>query len=95
MEKTTTILKENKTATINELLSLSNRNTLHLSGILEVISTSDNELYLKLKDTTLSITGTNIHISKLDVQSGDLEATGNFDSIKYGKSKNIFKRLFK
>lgn len=92
MEKTIS----NDKSTENELLILSNRKSLRLEGIVEIISTSDTALTLKLKDTTLCILGENINITKLDITTGILEANGKFVSIKYGvKSGNIFKRLFK
>lgn len=93
MEK---ILSNEKTNTNNELLILSNRKNLQLEGISEVISTSDTCLVLKLKDTTINITGEGIYIKKLDVNSGTLEAEGKFNNIKYGvKSGNFLKRIFK
>lgn len=95
MEKTFNIEKKDNNQHYNENITLTNRKELHLNGIIEIISTSDNSLYLKLKDTHLCISGENIHICKLDVNAGTLEAEGNFLSFKYGKTGNIFKRVFK
>lgn len=92
MEK---IVNQEKTTTSNELLSLTNRKNLKLEGIIEVLATSDTNLTLKLKDTTLCITGENINILKLDVNTGLLEAEGKFNNFRYGKGGNIFKRIFK
>lgn len=94
MEKVVSNEKNNKN--ISESLILQNRNNLKLEGIIEIISTSDTCLNLKLKDTTLMISGENINILKLDVSAGILEADGNFVSIKYGKGTGgFFKRIFK
>lgn len=80
----------------NELVILTNRKNIKLEGIVEIISTSETSIILKLKDTTLAILGENINISKLDISTGTLEANGKFNDIKYGiKSGNFFKRLFK
>lgn len=92
MEKTITL---NTTTTQNENLNLINRKTLNIEGIVEIIASNDNNITLKLKDTILTIYGSNINITKLDINSGILQADGNFDSFKYGKSGNIFKRIFK
>ena len=92
MEKTNTNFSKQA---LNESLSIINRNTLSISGINEVVSSSETQLYLKVHDTGLVISGQNIHINKIDIESGVLDATGDFDSIKYGKSGNIFKRIFK
>lgn len=92
MEK---IISQEKTKTTNENLNLINRKSLILEGVVEVNNTSESCISLKLKDTTLNISGSNLHITKLDVNTGIVEAEGIFDSIKYGKSGNIFKRIFK
>lgn len=92
MEKT---INQDKQIINSESLILSNRKTLKLEGIIEVISTSETNLNLKLKETSLQINGENINILKLDVSSGSMEAEGKFNSIKYGNSGNIFKRIFK
>ena len=80
---------------ITENLTLTNRKTLKLEGIIEINSSNETLLSIKLKDTTLTITGQNMHISRLDVNTGMLDIEGNIDCIKYGKSGNIIKRLFK
>lgn len=93
MEKITN--QENKSNNIQENLILNNRKNLKLEGIVEVLATSDSILNLKLKDTNLVISGENINILKLDVNLGILEAEGKFDAFKFGKSANLFKRIFK
>lgn len=91
MEKTI----NNHEPTINEFLSLENRKKLHISNIEEVTSSSDTHLEIKLKDTGLSIGGTNINITKLDTETKILEADGNFNKIIYGKESNLLRRIFK
>ena len=85
----------NTNTTNNESLNLISRKNLTIEGIVEIIASSDSTILLKLKDTNLSITGNNINITKLDINTGILQAEGIFESIKYGKSGNIFKRIFK
>jgi hypothetical protein len=88
--------KDKKENHYSENIILNNRTHLHIDGIIEIISTSETGLLMKLKDTSLTVSGTDIHISKLDIDSGVLEADGNFLNFKYGnKSGNIFKRIFK
>lgn len=93
MQKITS--QETQKTHINENLSLSDRNKLKLDGIIEIISSSDTNISLKLKDTPLIIMGNNINITRLDIEQGILEANGNFESIKYGKQTSLFKRIFK
>jgi hypothetical protein len=60
-----------------------------------VITSNESALILKLKDTTLTITGKDLTITKLDIATGALESKGTIESIKYGQRENIFKRMFK
>ena len=91
MEKNATIEKNKN----NESLTINNRKTLKLEGIIEINSSSETLISVKLKDTSLTITGQKLHITRLDITLGILEADGIVDSIKYGKQANIFKRFFK
>lgn len=91
MEKNTLIEKPK----IIENLNLSNRTNLKMDGVIEITSSSETLLLIKLKDTSLSINGKDLHISRLDISSGQLEIEGYIECIKYGKSGNIFKRIFK
>ncbi|MBE5735389.1 MAG: hypothetical protein E7361_02970 [Clostridiales bacterium] len=93
MEKPSSIKNSDKPQSV----VLNNRNNLILTGISEVISTNDKLLLLKLSNTKLTITGQNINIAKLVIDTGELEATGQFDSIVYSNQikKNIFSRIFK
>ena len=79
----------------NENLTLQNRKSIKIEGIIEILSSNDASISLKMKDTTLFITGSNINITRLDVSTGIIEADGIFNSIRFGKSGNIFTRLFK
>ena len=88
--------QKNDTLTPNSL-TLTNQKKIILTGIQEVYSTNDKFISLKTNGKKLMITGENITITKLLVDSGELEANGNFDSIKYSSntSKKLFNRIFK
>lgn len=92
MEKSDNLSEKQK---IKETLTLENRSNLRLEGVSEIVSSSETLINVKLKDTTLTINGQNLHINRIDINSGILEATGSIESIKYGKSVNLFKRIFK
>lgn len=79
----------------NETLILTNRKSLKLEGIVEINSSSETQLSVKMKDTTLNILGSNMHITKLDVETGILEIDGLINQLKYGKNENLLKRIFK
>ena len=92
MEKT--IIQEKNTP-LNEKITLINRNNFIIEGVLEVISSSENEINIKVQDNNMIILGKNIHIEKLDIINKILECSGIFECIKYGKNGNLFKRFFK
>ena len=82
--------------TANNRLVLENQKKITLTGVTEVISSNENSLVAKLNNGNIYINGHNIHITKLDVEHGLLEADGAFYQIKYNtKSDNIFKRIFR
>ena len=89
---------EQKKEITNQSLSLINQSQLKLTGISDIISSNDKILILKINKNRLTITGNNINILKLIVETGELEATGNFDCIKYSNNTNnggLLKRIFK
>lgn len=95
MQKIT--INESQTNNINSTLTLTNRKNLSLTGVSEIISSNDQNIFLKIGTTKMIITGKDINITKLDVTNGLLEAEGFFDCMKYdkGESTSLFKRIFK
>lgn len=85
--------------TFNESqLVLKNRTNLTLSGVEKVYETNENKIQLKVSNSNLLITGENLNISRLDVESGNVSVEGKINELKYlsNESKgNIFKKLFK
>ena len=94
---------ENVTKVINEKkfniskLTLDNRKKLSLTGVEKAISSNENNMIFQVSGVKIFISGSELHIEKLDVDSGMLELSGVVDCIKYstGTSKSLFKRLFK
>lgn len=76
---------------------LQNKKSLTMTGVTRVDSTNETGVSVMIGDTPLDIVGTDIHISKLDVEKGVIELDGDINTIKYNqKSKgNFVKRLFK
>lgn len=75
---------------------LTNRKQIKLSGIEEVLSSNENSLLLKTNTSKLEIMGSNLSITKLDIENKILEAVGIFKSIKYiNKQEKFWGKLFK
>lgn len=96
--------KENLTKSTNSennlkgtKILLTNGDTLFLSGVSKVVSSTPNGMSLILNGQTLDIEGKNLSTTKLDIENGILEASGDFVSMKFAGHKqkeNIFKRIF-
>ena len=83
---------------MEDKLTLINQTNLTVTGIKKAIIVSETALALELENKTLQISGKNMEVKKLDVETGILEVNGIIDSIKYVGSKekiNLFKRIFK
>ncbi|PKK95844.1 MAG: sporulation protein YabP [Tenericutes bacterium HGW-Tenericutes-4] len=81
-------------------ITLENREKLTLTGIGKVHNANEHTISVEINGTNLIIEGSNMQVSKLDVQTGNMEAIGAFDLIKYSNSgtksaKNILNRVFK
>lgn len=80
-------------------LILENRETLGISGVNEIMSFDEKEVVLKTEAGKLTVLGSDLKMSKLSVESGDVSVFGNIRSLSYSDSglnrENFFKRIFK
>lgn len=96
MENITNILNDKKFT--NSKIVLDNRKKLVISGVEKALSSNETCVILVVSGSKIFITGHNLHIEKLDVESGVVEMEGEFDALKYGNQTqkgNMFKRIFK
>lgn len=88
-------IPENKAAVM-----LYQRKILHLSGIKDVISFDELNIYLITEYGNLLIEGTDLHITTLDVALGNMIVEGNICAMIYNDKENkkkdgIFSRITK
>lgn len=81
-------------------LVLYQRKALHLCGIQDVISFDELNIYLITQNGNLLIEGTDLHITTLDVPSGNMTVEGSINSIIYNdketkKKEGFFSRMIK
>jgi sporulation protein YabP len=81
-------------------LVLENREKLSITGIGRVYNANEKTISIEVNGTNLVIEGANMQVSKLDVQSGNMEIIGIINEIKYTNSglknaKNFIDRIFK
>lgn len=78
---------------------LEERNSLCVSGVVEVERFDENEILMSTSRGTLAVRGEELHIEKLSLDGGELKVEGNIDSLFYEDDGDthrggLFARLF-
>jgi len=77
---------------------MENRQILKVTGVSDVDSFDEQTVIAFTDMGELSVRGENIHISKLNVETGELSLEGNFYALSYSdgrKQDGFFSKLFK
>ena len=82
-------------------LVMNNRKTSMVTGVLDVLSFDLNEILLETDQGMLMVKGTDMHVNRLNLEKGEVDLSGNIDSVAYseshgvrGKSEHFFAKLF-
>lgn len=79
-------------------LRLENRKKLSLTGVTEVPGFNEEAVSLTTTLGSLFVRGSGLHISKLDLDSGEVDIEGVISALQYTESKGgktFVQRLFK
>ena len=79
-------------------LSLKQREMLIVGGVTDVESFDESEVKLVTVCGELKISGSNLHISQLQLETGDVRLTGRVDGMVYTvhePPRPLLKRLFR
>ena len=83
-------------------LSLVNRQNCTINGVSDVLSFDVSEVLLETEQGMLMIKGTDLHVSRLTLEKGEVDIDGKIDSLTYsehmgtaGKAESFLVRLFK
>jgi sporulation protein YabP len=83
-------------------LMLTNRKTCNVSGVNDVLSFDVNEILLETEQGMLMIKGSELHVSRLSLDKGEVDVDGRIDSFTYSeaagygaKGESFLARLFK
>lgn len=86
----------------NQNLYIDNRHKMTLSGILNVDSFNEEQIVVETDLGLLEIKGSSMHMSRLNLETGDLIIEGSIDSCAYSdrtgtkaKGAGFFSSLFK
>ena len=83
-------------------LMLTGRRTCSLTGVNDVLSFDVNEILLETEQGMLMIRGSELHVSRLSLDKGEVDIDGRIDSFTYSetagygaKGDSLLARLFK
>ena len=93
------MIEEKKDVKLSHNLILKERKSLNISGVLDVDSFDDNAVVAYTDLGELTIKGRNLHINKINLDSGDLELDGEVYSLEYAEDRpaerGFFSKLFR
>ena len=78
-------MEEQRIAKAHKLV-VNNRKTSMVTGVLDVLSFDLNEILLETEQGMLMVKGTDLHVNRLSVEKGEVDLSGNIDSIAYSSS---------
>lgn len=79
-------------------LELDHNRAMSMTGVVDVPVFTDKSITVRLEGETLLVTGQNLAVKNLDVESGKLQVTGRVFSLKYTSQAtptSFFKKILK
>lgn len=83
-------------------LVINNRKTSLVTGVLDVLSFDLNEILLETEQGMLMVKGSDMHVNRLSLEKGEVDLSGNIDSIAYSdvhgvgkQGENLLSKLFR
>ena len=93
---------DEKTGNKAHKVLLSNRKTGNFSGVVDVLSFDVSEILLETEQGMLLIKGSDLHVNRLSLEKGEVDLSGNIDSISYSdvhagakQGENLLSKLFR
>ena len=79
---------------------IESRSNVEVNGVTDIGAYNDEEIELDTVDGLMIISGSDLNITKLDVETGICKLSGRIDSIYYtdkneNNNRSLFKRIFK
>ncbi len=94
---------EERTVGKSHKLVVNNRKTSMVTGVIDVLSFDLNEILLETEQGMMMVKGTDLHVNRLSVEKGEVDLSGNIDSISYSDihasakqgGESLFSKLFR
>lgn len=91
--------EEKKIVKMQHTIIMENRRSLTISGVMDIDSFDEETVIVYTEQGELTIKGMNLHINKIDVDSGDLLMEGEVNSLSYADNEpqkgGFLSRLFR
>ena len=79
--------EEKKMLKMQHNIIMENRRSLTITGVMDIDSFDEQTVSVFTDQGELTIKGANLHINKIDVDSGDLVMEGEVDSLTYSENQ--------
>ncbi len=79
-------------------LTVKEREQMHISGVTDVESFDEETVKMVTTCGALTVSGTDLHISELHLETGDVRLTGRVDNLQYTvhePHRSFLKRIFR
>ena len=94
-------MEENKGMKSHKIV-LTNRKSVTMTGVLDVISFDIAEVLLETEEGMLNIKGKDLHVNRLNLEKGEVDVEGTIDALSYSqvptsikKTEGFLGKLFK
>ena len=81
-----------------KIINIFDRQKIEIVGVLEVVSSTEKEIYVKLADGFMQITGEGLTILKLLPEEQQLSISGQINGVNFSDKmtkKSLFGKVFK
>lgn len=91
--------EDNRILKMHHNIIMENRKSLTVTGVMDIDSFDEQTVVVFTEQGELTIKGENLHINKIDVDTGDLALEGEVSSLVYTENQQqrggFFSRLFR
>lgn len=94
-------MEEKQTAGAHKV-TINGRHSGTISGVSDVLSFDVNEILLETEQGMLMVRGTDLHVNRVNLEKGEIDLSGNIDSISYSdihstakQAGSLFEKLFR
>lgn len=102
MQKGWDAFMEDKQLAKNHRITIHNRKTAIVTGVLDVLAFDLSEILLETEQGMMMVKGTDLHVNRLDLEKGEVDLSGTVDTIAYSDAQakertaeSIFSKLFR